>query len=173
MMQFAWLILRSYNKGKYFVFYLYQHIYFALYTGNFTRELDLMWETYRNESNKIKEVLQKEMKEADTSVWQCDHEDQLLNRTYHTITRLLQGYVENEVDMTENMCRGKCSDHQFTYHRTCQFEGEYCNRQTPCTGKILHCRFIDSDMFICPSVYAKKKINIFYCILTIKNHFKI
>lgn len=117
------------------------------------------------------------MEEASKILWRCDpvhHEEggkcltvdnnvyikntQKINRiffigkTYIAFTRLLQGYIENEVDMNDdNTCRENCAHYQVAKHHGC-YKEQYCSRQPPCTGKILSCRYVDSDMWICPSV---------------------
>lgn len=75
------------------------------------------------------------------------------------ITNLLQGYVENEVNLNKDgSCAGSCEDHKFGRNRHCS-EGTFCGDQIVddakrhiCSGTIVDCIFIESNMQICPSV---------------------
>lgn len=92
------------------------------------------------------------MERADRSVWRCDPRHHIEGETFITVTRLLQGYIENEVDMNnDNTCRENCGSYQFTETYTC-YKELFCARQPKCTGKLLNCQYFDSDMWICPSV---------------------
>lgn len=72
--------------------------------------------------------------------------------TYEEITQLLQGYVQNEVDLNpEGTCRENCAEYAYTKSHGC-FGNQYCRQQRRCNGKILDCRYFDSDMWICPAV---------------------
>lgn len=97
-------------------------------------------------------VMRKVMERADRSVWRCDPRHHIEGETYITVTRLLQGYIENEVDMNnDNTCRENCNAYQFTESYSC-YKELFCARQPKCSGKLLNCQFFDSDMWICPSV---------------------
>lgn len=68
------------------------------------------------------------------------------------MTKLLQGYIENEVDMnSDGTCRDNCAYYNVAENHGC-FKDKYCSKQPRCGGRILECRYIDSDMWICPSV---------------------
>lgn len=134
MMQFSWMLLRTYG------------------VGNFTREADLMRQRFEARTNKTHIMLQKVMVRADNMLFRCDPVKHEEGRTYERVTKLLQGYVENEVDMnTEETCRETCDHYQITESFTC-FKELYCAKQPKCTGKVLYCQYLDSDMWICPSV---------------------
>lgn len=111
-----------------------------------------MRDRFNERTLKTQEVIRKVMERADRSVWRCDPNHHVEGETYEAVTRLLQGYVENEVDMNnDNTCRENCGAYQFTESYTC-YKDLYCARQPKCSGKILNCQFYDSDMWICPSV---------------------
>lgn len=134
MMQFSWMLLRTYG------------------VGNFTKEADLMRQRFEGRTNKTHIVLQKVMERADNALFRCDPQQHIEGRTYERVTKLLQGYVENEVDLnTEETCRETCDHYQFTESFNC-FKELYCAKQPKCTGKVLYCQYLDSDMWICPSV---------------------
>lgn len=134
MMQFSWMLLRTYG------------------VGNFTKEADLMRQRFESRTNKTHVVLQKVMERADNCLWRCDAPENEEGRTYERLTKLLQGYVENEVDLNnEETCRETCEHYQYTESFTC-FKELYCSKQPKCTGKVLYCQYFDSDMWICPAV---------------------
>lgn len=111
-------------------------------------------------TEQTQELLRKVMERADRSVWRCDPVQHLEGATYERVTRLLQGYIENEVDMnTDETCRENCAAYTFTQSHGC-FKELYCSKQPRCTGKLLNCQYIDSDMWICPSV--SQRMNILY-----------
>lgn len=75
------------------------------------------------------------------------------------VTRFLQGYVDNEVNLNElNDCKKSCSDYKNTQNYLC-FNGSYCandvlqeQNDLKCNGAVVNCEFIGADMTICPSV---------------------
>lgn len=134
MMQFSWMLLRTYG------------------VGNFTKEADLMRQRFESRTNKTHIVLQKVMERADNCLFRCDPTKHEEGKTYERVTKLLQGYVENEVDLnTEETCRETCEHYEVTESFTC-FKELYCSKQPKCTGKVLYCKYLDSDMWICPAV---------------------
>lgn len=82
MMQFSWMLLKAYGKG------------------NFTAEAKLMRRRFEDRTNRTQLLLQQVMRQASRDYWRCDPErnQQKEGETFVQITRLLQGYVENEVD---------------------------------------------------------------------------
>uniref|UniRef100_A0A336KP84 CSON013308 protein n=1 Tax=Culicoides sonorensis TaxID=179676 RepID=A0A336KP84_CULSO len=135
MMQFSWMLLKTYGKG------------------NFSKEAEIMKNQFNERTNKTQELLKRVMERADRSVWRCDPNHHVAGETYEEITRLLQGYIENEVDLNaDGTCMENCAAYQYTESHGC-FKGEkkFCSRQEKCNGKLLHCRYVDSDMWICPA----------------------
>lgn len=137
--------------------------FFVLYfLGNFSKESHLMRKRFEERVEKTQLVMRKVMERADRSVWRCDPRHHIEGETYITVTRLLQGYIENEVDMNnDNTCRENCGAYQFTESYSC-YKELFCARQPKCSGKLLNCQFFDSDMWICPSV---SKTNFFLTII--------
>lgn len=116
-----------------------------------------MRKRFEERVEKTQLVMRKVMERADRSVWRCDPRHHIEGETYITVTRLLQGYIENEVDMNnDNTCRENCAAYQFSESYSC-YKELFCARQPKCSGKLLNCQFFDSDMWICPSVSKKKK----------------
>lgn len=98
------------------------------------------------------EMVKQVMQRADRVLWTCDPPVYVKGETYDEVTRLLQGYIENEVDMNpDNTCRENCGYYVESKSHGC-FKDLYCSRQPRCNGKILSCTYVDSDMWICPAV---------------------
>lgn len=115
---------------------------------------------FEKRTEKTVRLLREVMNRADRIVWRCDPEKYVLGKNYDEVTRLLQGYIENEVDMNYNReCWQTCEDYSSTKNEGC-FKDKFCARQERCTGNIHSCRRFDSDMNICPSVCCSR------CIIT-------
>lgn len=84
-------------------------------------------------------------------LWMCDPQKQVKGETFIEITQFLQGYVQNEVDLNpEGTCSETCADYTYTKSHSC-FKNLYCREQRRCNGKIINCKFVDSDMWVCPA----------------------
>ncbi|XP_017029168.1 uncharacterized protein orion isoform X2 [Drosophila kikkawai] len=133
MMEFSWMMLRVYGKG------------------NFTQEAELMRMDYEKRTERTLKLLKDVMLRADRIVYRCDPDKYVKGVNYDEVTRLLQGYIENEVDLNnEETCRETCSFYQSTRSEGC-FKDLYCARQPRCSGRLYNCQFVDSDMWVCPS----------------------
>lgn len=133
MMEFSWMMLRVYGRG------------------NFSQEAELMRRDYEKRTERTLKLLKEVMRRSDRIVWRCDPEHFVLNKTYDEVTRLLQGYIENEVDLNaDETCRETCSFYQSTRSEGC-FKEYFCARQPKCTGRLYNCQFVDSDMWVCPA----------------------
>ncbi|KAK9883216.1 hypothetical protein WA026_001406 [Henosepilachna vigintioctopunctata] len=131
MVQFSYMLLKLYDKG------------------NFTKESALTRMNYEERSNQAVQVVKNAMKEASREYWRCDPKEHVKGKTYEEITQLLQGYIINEVDMnSDGTCRENCQEYQYAKNYGC-FKNLFCRQQRPCNGKILNCKFIDSDMEVC------------------------
>ncbi|XP_055682553.1 uncharacterized protein LOC129789617 isoform X2 [Lutzomyia longipalpis] len=133
MMQFSWMLLKTFGKG------------------NYTQEAQLMRQRFENRTERTQELVKRVMERSELSVWRCDPDVHVEGETYEQFTRLLQGYIENEVDMnTDGTCKENCAAYTFTESHGC-FKDLYCAQQPQCKGKIINCTYVDSDMWICPS----------------------
>ncbi|XP_057660741.1 uncharacterized protein LOC130896576 [Diorhabda carinulata] len=133
MIQFSYMLLRLYNKG------------------NFTTESQILRERFEERTNSAINVVKKVMGEASREYWKCDPKKYVKGETYEEITQLLQGYVQNEVDLNpDGTCRENCAEYTYTKSHGC-FQNLYCRQQRRCNGKIIDCRYYDSDMWICPA----------------------
>ncbi|XP_062539632.1 uncharacterized protein LOC134207771 isoform X1 [Armigeres subalbatus] len=142
MMQFSWMLLKTYGKG------------------NFTAEAKLMRNRFEERTNRTQNLLQRVMTQADREYWRCDpsygkHKE---GETYVQLTRLLQGYIENEVDMnTENTCKENCAYYNWGVRQEQCYKDLYCSKQSKCAGKMYNCEYIDSDMWICPAASSSNR----------------
>lgn len=85
----------------------------------------------------------------------------LLSDSYTEITNFIQGYIDNEVNFNqEGSCKETCSDYQLVEKPVCR-NNTLCilnyldKNKIRCDGKIRSCRFIESDMTMCPNVWHK------------------
>jgi hypothetical protein len=87
---------------------------------------------------------------ADRSFTMCDPDDFVEGENYLQITRLLQGYIDNEINLnSQGSCTNQCSDYSFTKSQDICTAGAICNKQEKCRGNITSCRSMDDDMWIC------------------------
>lgn len=76
---------------------------------------------------------------------------------YHQITRFIQGYVDNEVNLNaDKKCSFSCTDFRQTNNFGCHPD-TLCAAQhidptaTRCNGTVYNCEKLDNDLTICPS----------------------
>ncbi|XP_051862929.1 uncharacterized protein LOC117576394 isoform X2 [Drosophila albomicans] len=118
---------------------------------NLKTETNMIRDNYNSISEEALETLKTTMEKADRVIWRCDPDKHVHNVTYDEVTRLLQGYVENEVDLNnDESCSETCSDYQNTTTKGC-FNQKFCSQQPQCSGHIYDCQFVDSDLSICQS----------------------
>ncbi|XP_058830636.1 uncharacterized protein LOC131689510 isoform X1 [Topomyia yanbarensis] len=142
MMQFSWMLLKAYGKG------------------NFTTEAKLMRRRFEDRTSRTQTLLQRVMQQASREYWRCDPErnQQKEGETFLQLTRLLQGYVENEVDMnTDNTCKENCAHYSWGVKQEQCYKDLYCSKQPKCSGKIYDCEYMDSDMWICPAASSSDR----------------
>ncbi|KAH8282609.1 hypothetical protein KR054_008660, partial [Drosophila jambulina] len=83
---------------------------------------------------------------ADRTVWRCDPPHHEQGVTYEEVTRLLQGYIENEVDLNrDETCRYDCAHYDYASNYGC-YDNEFCSKQPPCSGRVLDCQYVESTM---------------------------
>ncbi|XP_037716793.1 uncharacterized protein LOC119551500 [Drosophila subpulchrella] len=135
MIEFSWMMLRQFGRG------------------NFTQELLLMRENHQKRMEHAQQVLQQVMSHSNRLYWRCDpgKDQHVEGKTFDRVTRLLQGFVENEVNLNpDQSCRSECPYYHDTRSSGCyQPEEEFCGQQPTCKGRLYNCNYIDSDMSIC------------------------
>ncbi|KAK3867338.1 hypothetical protein Pcinc_027195, partial [Petrolisthes cinctipes] len=135
MLEFSWMLLRIYNEG------------------NFTVEQEVSEQLYMQYSKDIMREAKGAIAESSRDFYRCDPRQHLEGETYVQLTELLQGYIENEVDMNE---AGSCSQN-CRYYEHAKSEGcyapttQYCGKHRRCRGTLHHCTFIDADANVCLS----------------------
>lgn len=131
MINFSWLLLRIYNKG------------------NFTTEAKMLHDNYLERMSQQANALKESMKRADSSYWKCDPRIHEEGKTYTEVTKVLQGFLVNEVDLNKEVtCREDCPFYKYTKQYTC-YKDNYCAKQPRCNGNVVGCEFVDSDMWVC------------------------
>lgn len=88
------------------------------------------------------------------------------SETYAEITNLLQGYIDNEVNLNpDGSCTNTCYDYDVTENYGCK-NYTYCRlnyldyNKTRCYGTVRDCQYIESSMHVCPNVGVKSKLGL-------------
>lgn len=136
----------------------YSNIFkFNTFSGNFRQSSNDLRGKYLERTARVQEQVKYLLDTSNRDVWKCDPDVWSIG-TYEEVTRLLQGYIDNEVNLNaENNCKSTCTDYKQTRHHVCQ-NGTYCSlpdagaERAICKGTIVDCDFFGSDMNICESV---------------------
>jgi len=133
MLQFAYMTLRINNEG------------------NFTAEAAVAKENFVSESNeKLASILQV-LPAMSRTYMKCDPSQHKESETYLKVKGFLQGYIENEVDMSDlGSCKSKCSEYTYAEAKTC-YKNMFCSQQPRCNGRIFDCEFYHADAWVCMS----------------------
>ncbi|XP_060813248.1 uncharacterized protein LOC132905692 isoform X2 [Bombus pascuorum] len=135
MIQFSYKLLRLYNPGT-----------------NFTEEMEVVKQQYETRTMETLRAVKTAMAFAPRQLWRCDARLHKLDETYTKLTQLFQGYIVNEVDLNkDSSCRENCAYYEYSKVYGC-YKNQFCTQQRKCNGRILKCEYIDSDMWICPSI---------------------
>lgn len=140
--------------------------------ANFTKEMELIKEQYVVRTSETVRAVKTAMAFAPRDLWRCDARTPKLgtfaclysfmrqvqaqhffpDETYTKLTQLFQGYIVNEVDLNkDSSCKENCAYYGYAKVHGC-YKDQFCAQQRKCNGKVLNCEYIDSDMWICPSV---------------------
>lgn len=139
MIQFSYMLLKLYGAG------------------NFTKEIQIVKDRYEERTNAAIVTIKESMKNASRNLWKCDPKTHTAGQTYEEITKLIQGYLQNEVDLNDKgECWGNCAAYSYTRSHGC-YDTKFCGKQPLCNGKILHCKFVDSDMTVCKSGSSNRR----------------
>ncbi|KAG5894131.1 hypothetical protein JTB14_004069 [Gonioctena quinquepunctata] len=135
MVQFAYMAQRFYKKGN-------------------NTELSLMArKQYELRSNTTTSTMRGAMEVTNGRLWRCDPKYHQQGITNDQVTRLLQGHIQNEVDLnSKRTCTDTCGIYGFTKSYGCyDSDSEYCKKRKPCHGNLINCRFVESHMTACIS----------------------
>lgn len=140
VMQFSWMILRLYDKG------------------NFSVEAKIYERQFKRHQETQVGVVRDVLKTASRTAWRCDPSVHVEGRTFDQVTRLLQGFLVNEVDMNrESSCKDNCAAYNLAQTHGC-YEAQYCDQQPKCHGHLHDCQYFDADMWVCPSTnYTRRR----------------
>lgn len=104
----------------------------------------MLTKNFERRADRSQELMRKAMEISDQYLWRCDPNEHVEGTTYLQVTRLLQGYIENEVDLNrDGGCWETCPYYQLTESYGC-FKELYCAKQPRCSGKLLYCTFFVS-----------------------------
>lgn len=133
MLEWSWLFLEQFGR-----------------TGDPGQQENVR-EDFERRMNRAQKMIKDQMIGADRTVWRCDPEHPKPGVTYDEVTRLLQGYIENEVDLSaEGTCRQDCAYYQSAKSEGCHGD-EFCSKQPRCGGRLHSCQFVDSNLQVCQS----------------------
>lgn len=132
IIQFSYMLLRLYINGT-----------------NFNEEMELLKEQYALRTTETLRAVKTAMAFAPRDFWRCDPLKHEPEQTYVELKQLFQGYIVNEVDMnSESTCRENCGYYGYAKVHGC-YQDQFCAKQRTCSGKLVNCEYIDSDMWIC------------------------
>lgn len=101
VMQFSWLLLQTYGKGKFYFtclflilllekWYKNQFFTWFLYSGNFTYERTNQLKSFQIRISEQLKTLKNVMSSTSNLYWKCDPKHHIKDVTYIEITQLLQ-----------------------------------------------------------------------------------
>merc|ERR1711962_182922 len=131
MLQFSYMMLKIYNKG------------------NFTAEEERARQKFELQAKEKMESIKLVLPQMSRDYFMCDPQVQEEGETFLQVTRLLQGYIENEVDMNPSQkCTSQCSSFNYAESTSC-FKDLFCAKQPQCKGRIFDCQFFHADAWVC------------------------
>ncbi|XP_033224884.1 uncharacterized protein LOC117177907 isoform X2 [Belonocnema kinseyi] len=134
MMQFSLTLLKLYENGS------------------FTEEMEQLKREYAVRTSETLRAVKTAMAFAPRDLWKCDPAVYKSEETYTELKQLFQGYIVNEVDLNDaKTCKENCGYYTFAKQEGC-YQNQFCSQQKRCNGKIRNCQYVDSDMWICPSI---------------------
>ncbi|KAH8248910.1 hypothetical protein KR032_004231, partial [Drosophila birchii] len=139
MIEYSWLLLKHFGKGE------------------FTEEKRVRREALKRRTSRTEKIFNDVISTADRTVWRCDPPHHKSGVTYEEVTRLLQGYIENEVDLNgDGTCRNDCAHYEYTSNYGC-YDEEFCSKQPACSGRVLNCKFVESTMHVCLAAWNSNR----------------
>ena len=135
---------------SYIVFKMYGH-------DSLTMEVDITRRKFKTNSA-YKISFAREILESSTNdYWRCDSANPKEGSTFVRLTKLLQGHLENEVDMNSlKSCRDNCAAYKVGEPMGC-YRSMFCAKQNPCRGRLYDCQFFHADAWVCMSQNPDRK----------------
>ncbi|XP_051858673.1 uncharacterized protein LOC127565201 [Drosophila albomicans] len=125
--------------------------------GNFTEETNIMRENFKRRTEYSLSFLRSVMEQSDLRIWRSDPPNHIAEITYAEVTRLLQGYIENEDGLNaDRRCRYSCEIYQDTTVSGC-ISGALCQSAPQCSGRVYNCQFVEKSMGICQSPWYSSR----------------
>ncbi|XP_017130381.1 uncharacterized protein LOC108148045 isoform X2 [Drosophila elegans] len=136
LMEWSWMFLRKFGQG-----------------GSIEDESRFRRAYKRRTPSTLPRIMDL-MSRADRSVWSCDSRE---HYTYTEVTRLLQGYIANEVDLSPyGTCWSDCA-----HYKSIKSEGGFDDNlnfeQPKCSGRVYDCRSVESNMKVCSAEYFSNR----------------
>ena len=129
---------------SYIVFKMYGHDSLVMESDLSRRKFDT------NTAYKIsfaKEIIA----QSATKFWRCDSRNPKEGSDFIRLIKLLQGHLENEVDMNDRRsCRDNCGTYKVAEPKGC-FKDMFCAKQRKCEGRLFDCQFFHADAWVCMS----------------------
>ncbi|KAG6449171.1 hypothetical protein O3G_MSEX005915 [Manduca sexta] len=126
--------------------------------GNFSQEITESRKRYSLRAARAATEANRAISASRKEIQMCDPSKHIEGTTYEQVTRLLQGYVENEVDMNESgTCSDNCPGYTSAYRYGCYMD-QFCAQQKSCYGTIRDCRFVESHMTVCTSSRSSNRL---------------
>merc|ERR1719400_1552348 len=131
MLQFSYMMLNIFGEG------------------NFTAESEAARQKFEVQATEKMESVKLVLPGMAKDYRKCDPTKQKEGETYVEVTKLLQGYIENEVDMNPaQTCKSQCSAYTYAESTSC-YKDLFCAKQPKCNGRIFDCQFFNADAWVC------------------------
>lgn len=120
--------------------------------GNFIKEISLMRMKHDDRMQHSQRFLANVVARSRRVYLRCDPEPWQfgLGKSYDYVSRLLQGYVTNEINLnSKEACSDTCEDYQDAVITSCSGDDHFCKKQPKCSGRLHSCRFIAADLSVC------------------------
>lgn len=152
------LIFNLYNvialtEVKGFLIMQFSYIMLNLYKrGDFTLESDLSFKSFQDQSTDKLLAVKGILQNMDRDYWKCDPASHQEGQTFVRMTQLLQGIIENEVDLNPSKsCKQECSDYTIAEVHGC-LKDRICTKHRRCEGgRLFDCEFFNADAWVCIS----------------------
>ncbi|CAB4061899.1 unnamed protein product [Lepeophtheirus salmonis] len=119
--------------------------------GNYTVEYKFLENVLAVQNEEKMRTVQYILPQLSRAVRRCDPPRQIEGITFLKMTRLLQGFLINEVDMNEKKtCKKECKDYKVANVKGC-FNQQFCSKQSACDGRLFDCTFYEADSWVCMS----------------------
>lgn len=112
--------------------------------GNFKAEAELMQKSFESRYMDKAKNMQRYLNSVDQTIRTCEPSKYVEGRTHIEVTRLIQGFYENESHLNSiGTCSDTCESHNNTRTYDCS-PGQLCKYQLDCDGRVHDCFYRDS-----------------------------